>query len=66
MGCRDRLNCEDCQGKLTRTLSPDREKELTNAVIATLKKYPISYVEAYKVLNCVQNKLDVMSDNLQL
>jgi hypothetical protein len=59
-------SCEQCKGKLTESLSKEQEEELTSNIIAVLKKYPISYVEAYRVLDCAESKLNVMSRNLQL
>jgi hypothetical protein len=60
------VSCEQCKGRLTNTLSKEQEEELTNSVISALKKYPISYTEAYRVLDCVSHKLFAMADNLQL
>lgn len=59
-------SCENCKGKLTTSLSKEQEEELTGTIVQDLKKYPISYAEAYEVLRCVESKLTSMSQNLQL
>jgi hypothetical protein len=59
-------SCENCKGKLTKSLTKEQEEELTGDIIVALKKYPISYAEAYEVLRCVESKLTSMSKNLQL
>lgn len=59
-------SCENCKGTLTQSLTKIQEEKLTNSVISELKKYPISYDEAYRVLECVEAKLNVMSNNLRL
>lgn len=58
--------CNDCNKKLANSLTKEQEEELTATLIEALKKYPISYAEAYRVLECVESKLNAMSKNLRL
>lgn len=59
-------SCEKCSKKLTEDLTKEQEEGLVGAIIGALKKYPISYAEAHRVLGCVTAKLETMSQNLQL
>ena len=59
-------SCKKCSKKLTDDLTKEQEEELVGAIIEALKKYPISYAEAYRVLECAESKLNVLSSNLQL
>lgn len=59
-------SCDQCKGNLTHSLEKLQEEELVGNVITDLKKYPISYTEAYRVLDCVGAKLNAMSENLKL
>lgn len=60
------IPCEKCSKSLTNGLTKSEEEDLTNSVIEVLEKYPISYAEAHRVLDCVNNKLYAMADNLKL
>lgn len=60
------ITCEQCAGHLSVALTEAQQEELTDSIIGVLKKYPIRYLEAYRVLDCVKNKLSAMADCLQL